>query len=398
MPRRSRAGGPAGRGGDYHYHLALTLALSFMMLARTARPLNCSLLAGLLCVGLLSGGCAAIPTVKHQPQYHNPFPQLHRVAILPFFNLSSDPTVNQDEVAEAYFNELQKVPGFEVMPPGVAKQWLIANRIQIDGSTDFQMLARELGVDVLIRGAVTEYSPYYPPRIGLAVDWFAANPSFHPIPPGYGLPWGTPDEEYIPDSLVQAAEFALAREQLETQTPEIPDLATSSRDGPAATDSQTEARTPSGVVRVSAAQVADESSQGDDIPQVGELPADAEELPDGQLPELPADWPDPRGFIPRPPASQRPPYRPQFEPIISHTRIYHGDDDQLTARLEDYCFFRDDARIGGWQSYLLRSNDFIRFCCYLHITETLAARGGSGKTRVVWRWPIGRYDVGTGRR
>ena len=31
-----------------------------------------------------------------------------------------------------------------------------------------------------------------------------------------------PQEEYIPDALVFEAEFALAREQLETQTPEVP--------------------------------------------------------------------------------------------------------------------------------------------------------------------------------
>ncbi len=68
-----------------------------------------------------------------------------------------------------------------------------------------------LGVDVLIRGAVTEFDPYYPPRVGISVDWFAANPAFHPIPPGYGLPWGSTEEEHIPDSLVFEAEFALAQ-------------------------------------------------------------------------------------------------------------------------------------------------------------------------------------------
>ena len=165
------------------------------------------LLLTLMC--LLTSGCAAIPQITHQPQVHNPFPQLHRVAILPFYNLSAEPTVNQDDVALAYYNELQQIPGFEVMPPGVVKQWLLANRIEIDGSTDMQLLARRLGVDAVIRGAVTEFSPYYPPRMGIAVDWFAANPSFHPIPPGYGLPWGTSQEEHIPDSLVFEAEFAL---------------------------------------------------------------------------------------------------------------------------------------------------------------------------------------------
>ncbi|MFO7908353.1 MAG: hypothetical protein ACQESR_05525 [Planctomycetota bacterium] len=329
---------------------------------------------GLICWGL-SFGCAPLPIVKHQPQYHNPFPQLHRVAILPFFNLSSEPTVNQDEVAEAYFNELQAIRGFEVVPPGVVKQWLDANDIKINSDTDFQFLARQLGVDVLIRGAVTEYSPYYPPRIGLAVDWYAANPSFHPIPPGYGLPWATSEEEYIPDSLVFEAEFALAREQLETQTPEIPPH----RTGTAEPDEAQE----SGVARIGTS----ENSSAEAERQPG---AQAETVPPGEWPASPPDWPDPRGFVPKPPSPMRPPYRPQHQPIITHTRIYRGDDEKLTQRLEDYCFFRDDARIGGWQSYLLRSEDFIRFCCHLHISEILAARGGSGKTRVVWRWPTDR--------
>ena len=360
----------------------------------------------LILICLLESGCAAIPEVKHQPQFHNPFPQLHRVAILPFFNLSTEPTVSQDEVAEAYFNELQRIPGFEVMPPGVVKQWLVANRIRIDGSTDFQLLARKMGVDVLIRGAVTEFSPYYPPRIGLSVDWFAANPSFHPIPPGYGLPWGTPEEEYIPRSLVFEAEFALAREQLKTQTPEMPaDMETTGRVAQAGMQ-----QVPKEPVSGESARATPESAapitrqhqaKGPSLAGRGsphDLLADAEELPAGSGPNLPPDWPDPRGFIPPAPSPVRPPFRAQFDPIISHTRIYHGDDDQLTGRLEDYFYFRDDARSGGWQGYLLRSQDFIRFCCYLHIAETLSARGGSSKTRVVWRWPIGRYDVGTGRR
>ena len=64
-------------------------------------------------------GCMLIPDVVHEPRYHNPFPQLARVAVVPFFNLSSEPTVNQDEFALAYFNELQSIPGFEVVPVGV---------------------------------------------------------------------------------------------------------------------------------------------------------------------------------------------------------------------------------------------------------------------------------------
>lgn len=334
----------------------------------------------LLLLVMAAAGCAPIPRVMHQPQYHNPFPQLHRVAILPFYNLSSEPTIDQDAVALAYFGEMQQIPGFEIMPPGVVKAALAARRIEIDGRTDFQQLARMLGVDVIIRGAVTDYSPYYPPRFGLAVDWFAANPSFHPIPPGYGLPWGTPEEEYIPSSLVLEAEFALAREQLKTQTPEIP----AGVDGNIRRSSQPPELLPptDGAPSSRSAELATPS------PIAG--PSGTDVLPPG--------WPDPRGFVPSPPSPTRPPFYPQMEPIISHTRLYDASDERFTERLENYARFRDDARYGDWQGYLARSDDFIRFCCHLHITETLAARGGVRETRVVWRWPIGRYELGTGRR
>jgi hypothetical protein len=315
----------------------------------------------------------------HQPQVHNPFPQLSRVAVLPFYNLSAEPTVDQDEVALAYYNELQAIPGFEVVPIGVTKRLVEASGIQLKSPHDFQQLARYLDVDAVVVGSVTEYTPYYPPRLGLSVRWYAANPSFHPIPPGYGLPWGTTEEEFIPASLVFDAEFALAKEQLKTQTPPLEEIAQ-----------------PSSTVQ---------NASGEE----GLLPATAE--PDayaqptdpsvlittdsGSLvppPQLPENWPDPRGFVPAAPSLVPPPARPQDEPVMTHTKIYHGNDAEFTKRLANYYYFRDDARFGDWQGYLTRTSDFIRFCCHLHVTEMLAARGGAGESRVVWRWPIGRYD------
>lgn len=71
---------------------------------------------------------------------------------------------------------------------------------------------------------------------------------------------------------------------------------------------------------------------------------------------------------------------------MQHTRVYNGHDSEFTEALASYYFFRDDGRFGGWQTYLQRSDDFIRFCCHMHIWEMLSARGGAGETRVVWRW------------
>jgi hypothetical protein len=343
----------------------------------------------------LAGGCAALPDRIVEPQFHNPFPQIYRVAVLPFFNQSADPTVDGDAIATAYYNELQTIPGFEVMPVGVAKQMLAASiaatGTEPRGGADFQRLARMMNVDAVLVGSITEYSPYYPPRIGLAVDWYAANPSFHPIPPGYGLPFGRAEEEFIPSTLVQAAEFALAREQLKTQTPDVPPQPQAVIDGKVAPASY--------VGQTSTSAKAQPGMPPNQEPTSGRqesLPHDAAGKAGEALlaaaPALPADWPDPRGFIPPPPCPERPAPRPQHAPLMTHTRIYHGQDAKFTERLATYYYLRDDARFGGWQAYLERPSDFIRFCCYLHVTETLAARGGTGDARVLYRWPIRRYE------
>ena len=76
--------------------------------------------------------------------------------------------------------------------------------------------------------------------------------------------------------------------------------------------------------------------------------------------------------------------------MLSHTTIYHGNDAEFTEALANYTYHRDEGRFGGWQSYLQRSDDFVRFCCHMHIAEMLSARGGASQTRVVWRWPRDR--------
>lgn len=327
------------------------------MSSRVPAPRHVSL--ALLC---LLGGCSLFPDVRHEPRYHNPFPQLKRVAVLPFYNQSDDPTINQDRVAIAYFNELQKLPGFEVMPVGVAKQMLLALNADPRSPAEFQQLARDMGVDAVVVGSVTDFSSYYPQRCGMSVDWYAANPGFHPIPPGYGLPWGTEAEKTISPDILFDAEFALAEEQLKTQTPAEP----------------------------VGARAGTRSHLDDDARASGDTSSPARQAKGPQSPT--PQWPDPSGFIPPSPQSQPPPLLPQNRPILSHTRLYNAHDPNFTERLADYYYFRDDARFGGWPGYLQRSEDFLRFCCHLHVTDMIAARGGMGKPRVVLRWPIDRYE------
>lgn len=389
---------------------------------------------------ILLAGCGLLPEVVHQPTYHNPFPQLTKVAIAPFFNLSAEPTVDGRQFAQAYFNELQAIPGFEVVPLNVVEEKARELNLSLANPVEVRQLAQALEVDAVVIGGITDYSPYYPPRCALHMEWYAANPGFHPIPVGYGLPWGTTEEEYIPDTLVLETELNLAREQLKTQTPTVgrsavpvstgerPKAGTlmamlSARDkkparqqtDPAMSDNTATApRQRAGqLLSYQAPDASETAGNGSHRPAelkgaVGSdadggtdstsppsrhrtsapalLPSDSE-IAAAPLPALPPDWPDPRGLIPPPPSPARPIAQPTYEPVLRHTRTYNGNDVRFITALENYTEFRDDARIGGWQSYLQRTDDFIRFCCHMHVTEMLTARGGAGETRVVWRWP-----------
>lgn len=102
----------------------------------------------------------------------NPVVGLESVAVAPFFNLSQERTIDGREFALDYYAELQKVPGFEVLPVGVTERAMIENGISLTGPGDAVRLAAILDVDAVVIGAVTDYDPYNP-RIGLKVAWYS---------------------------------------------------------------------------------------------------------------------------------------------------------------------------------------------------------------------------------
>lgn len=327
--------------------------------------------------GLLAcSGCALIPDIRHKPQVINPFPQIRTVAVLPFFNQSGEATLSGQRVALAYANEIQSIRGFEVLPMGAVSARMQEYDRPLSEGKDFQEFAQFLGVDVVLVGSITDYQPYYPPRMTMKVNWYAANPSFHPVMPGYGLPWGTRAEKKIPRWVHQEAQRALALEQLKTQTPDP-------KSESLVQDSTLLASKQSAENKLEPNEAIDFNQPTEDL--------DADAVVFASSDGLPPDWPDPRGFIPDPPAPVRPPFNPQTEPVISHMSAFNGHDEDFTEQLANYFYFRDDARFGGWQSYLQRSEDFIRFCCFLHLNETLISRGGQDKSRLILRWPIVRY-------
>ena len=321
---------------------------------------------------LAMSGCSLFPDRHTAERLHNPFPQMHIIAVLPFFNQSENPTVDGQAAAAAYFAAVQNVPGFEVLPIGVTTRGLeefIRRYGEPTSGEQFQTLAKFLGVDAVVVGSVTDFDAFYPPRMAMSTRWYAANEGFHPIPAGYGLPWGTDAEEHIPPRVVREAEFELARAQLATQSP----IATGSpaKNAPTA-PVQTPARD-----REFPVQPLDFSGES-----LSMGPAGA---------SVPTDWPDPTGFVPDPPSAVAPVVTPSHDPVLSHTRLYRGDDSYFTGRLADYVETADDARPSGWQGYLRRSDDFVRFCCHLHVTEMLESRGGRGQSDLIVTWPHSRY-------
>lgn len=125
------------------------------------------LLITALLLPLAGTGCAIV-----EVGVRNPVIGLETVAVAPFFNLSQERTVDGREFGLAYYSELQKIPGFEVLPVGVTERAMLENGITLSGPEDAVRLARILDVDAVVVGAVTDYDPYNP-RIGLKVAWYS---------------------------------------------------------------------------------------------------------------------------------------------------------------------------------------------------------------------------------
>ncbi len=73
-------------------------------------------------------------------------------------------------------------------------------------------------------------------------------------------------------------------------------------------------------------------------------------------------------------------------PLMSYTRVFDGADGDLVAALRDYVELNGDLRSGGWEGYLHRSDDFIRFTSYRMILEMLSLHGGEGKHRMIFKF------------
>lgn len=335
--------------------------------ALNARLLSLSVLvASIACA---SAGCQTWPEMVHEPQVRNPYPQLHKIAVAPFFNLSTEPTLDGRACALAYFNELQSIPGYEVVPIGVTEQTLRAYELALNSGEDVRKLAQILDVDAVVIGAITDYDAFYPPRYTLTAEWYAADPMMGEIISGYGLPLGAADENQIPSRLFYEAQLARARNALQAGAAAMPSATT-----PA---DMTSPRSAPGELPAPPQPEGMAVSQTTTLTGVAPVPGHpARQKMSGA------------GSAPRTPIAPdaTAPTAAPATPVMRHTATFSGDDPAVVAALKLDSRIYEDERRDGWQGHLQRSEDFIRFCSRMHLQEMLSARGGADETRVTWRW------------
>ncbi len=170
---------------------------------------------------LLASGCELMPVTRYKPTLHNPFPEMSTVAVVPFFNQTGNGSFDGREFAKCFANELQRIPGFNVISNEVVENTMREHEIlRFESVDDIRYLAQLLHADAIVIGKVHDFKGYYAPHIKFETEWYSVNPYLHPIPTGYGLPWGTEHEGFIPPKLALLAEMELAAAQMKTQTPD----------------------------------------------------------------------------------------------------------------------------------------------------------------------------------
>ncbi|MFH1300756.1 MAG: hypothetical protein ABIK07_06815 [Planctomycetota bacterium] len=343
--------------------------------------------------------------------------------------------------ALAYYAELQKVPGFQVLPLGVAEVAMVEHQLQMNNADDVLKLAKILNVDAVVIGAITDYSPYYPPRIGMQVSWYS--PHAQEFIPGVPLmveerhaKKSFLNELFKSDRLaakeVRHEEHQINREvkhasHLERKTTRqenklnrgileqvSPDDCQPENPAPALApaaktiirgqssetlDSWPYPRNQTGIIQTYA-----QANRGTQTPnQAAQNPMLETPQPDMKSDQQAVTAPKPSMSTAVETNQSIPSHVNQFQeycppvgsldggaydprqPFMSYTRLFDGSDAALVAHLRDYLEVSGDRRSGGWEAYLHRSEDFIRFTSHLMILEMLTLHGGQAKHQMIFK-------------
>jgi hypothetical protein len=249
-----------------------------------------------------------------------------------------------------------------VIPVGIVETAIQENNLDMTSSADAVKLAGILDADAVVIGAVTEYNPYYPPQLGVHIRWFSPRTwRFYPgISTGEELGNGPcPDEPagYPPEGKKPPVPTVRG------QSPGDADQRVPFDSSPALQIAQSPKSSGSGATAAPPGPVV--------WPPGSDSPDDASLI----KPRLPAVKPG--GFC-------APAQADAVEPLMSYTRFFDGANRQLIQSLRGYYVLRGDMRSGGWEAYLHRSDDFLRFASHIMVVEMLAIHGAPLKTEKIF--------------
>jgi hypothetical protein len=389
----------------------------------------------------MAPGCVVIQT-----GVTNPLPDATTIAIVPFFNQSMERSVNGRRIAEIYQEELQKIPGFQVVPVGRTETELISRGLSLKSPADALILAKAMKVDMIVIGSITDFDPYYPPRIGMHVAWYSPNPQM--FSPGVQVdPYARRHFKLTNEVKHQAVDdfypaetkgwnrlrkvgrvtgvshatraFGSFRrgmwdyikgEEASVYEEEIPadsELEIRSQSPDIIDDSVNANRSRSVPSVMLPPELPSPEMSSEPVPSDIEIPplvvvepvlespqqssGDCEENcpeevnSDHHHREHHLVFPDLRKY---PGVITSEPYKPllefdPLEPVMSYTKIFDARNADVVANLRDYCELNNDLRSGGWKAYLDRTEDYIRFTAHRMIVEMLTLHGGEGKRRFV---------------
>ncbi len=133
----------------------------------------------LLAAFVLAPGCVHVEPGGEV--LYNSLAGIDAVVVAPAMNLSTRPGLDTVQVTKAFISELQQVEGITVVPVGRVYQYLQQQGMATVGSPEeARALAGVFAAQATVVLAVTEYDPYDPPRMGLAMQMYTTGTSPSP--------------------------------------------------------------------------------------------------------------------------------------------------------------------------------------------------------------------------
>lgn len=97
----------------------------------------------------------------------NPFANIRKVAIVPFFSMSPD--VDAREFSRMFTGLVENLPNWEAIYPDLVQMTAMNEGLPLRTPYDALRVGRLLGVDAVIIGEIRNFKAYYPPSITLKV-------------------------------------------------------------------------------------------------------------------------------------------------------------------------------------------------------------------------------------